>query len=293
MRLALVFDKAREDTVGIYFERACQTLGIAYDHFWMRDAASIPPGYDCYLRIDYGEYQFDVPARLSPKVFYATDTHLPKPWKQIRRLAKRYELVCCAQRQAASRLANGAWVPLACDPGYHGHQPLGSRWDVAFVGTEGGVPRKFYLQALRERYPRSFIGHAAPTELGPIYSQAKIGFNYSIRHDVNMRIFEVLCSGALLVTNRLSHDDLERLGFRDRTHLVSYQNPQELFEILDYYLHHDAARQAIALQGMQHAQVSHTYLHRLQDILKLAHERIGLSGAGLGQGVGFPACVSS
>jgi len=291
-RVALAFDKIREDTVGIYFERACQTLGIHFDHFWTRNASAIPLGYDLYLRIDHGDYQDDLPTHLHPKVFYATDTHLPKSWRRIRRVANRYDLMCCAHRPAAGLLPNGAWVPVACDPDLHSSAPADEkRWDVAFVGTEGGVPRKFYLQALRERYPQSLIGHAAHTELGAIYSRAKMGFNYSIRDDINMRMFEIWCAGTLLVTNQLPHDDLARLGFFERTHYVAYRNPKELFEMIDYYLRHESEREAIAMQGHRHALRAHTYAHRLRQILALTSQRT--SGAISMPRMEGVACASS
>ena len=276
MRLALVFDKLREDTLGVYFERAAQALGLSYEHFWTSRAQDIPGGYDLYLRIDHGDYTHDLPDRLFPKIFYVSDTHLPNAWRRIQRITPRYDLVCCVHRSGAERLANAVWVPVACDAALHGMKPLPKRWDVAFIGTEGGVPRKFYLQALRERYPNSFIGHALHTDLGAIYSQAKIGFNYSIRQDINMRMFEILCSGTLLLTNHLSHDDLMRLGLRDREHLVTYRRPAEAFSLLDSYLQHDRERQTIALAGMTHVQREHTYRHRLQQMCQLAHARLGV-----------------
>ena len=293
MRVALVFDKVREDTLGGYFERACQEIGMPYHHFWTRDAKTIPTGYDLYLRIDHGDYQDDLPEWARPRMFYASDTHLPKSWKRISAIAKRYDLVCCAHRKGAEALANGVWVPVACDPELHGTHPLPKRWDVACVGTEGGVPRKFYLQALRERYANSFIGHAPHTELGAIYSQARIGFNYSIRDDVNMRVFEILCSGTLLVTNRLPHDDLTRLGLREGEHLVTYRRPQELFERIDSYLARDQEREAIGLRGMHHVQRHHTYHHRLQQILQAADERLGIRLLrGSSSDIEAPTCAS-
>ena len=292
MRIALVFDKVREDTVGIYFERACRELGVGFDQFWTREAGTIPSGYQLYVRIDHGDYHDDLPDSLCPKVFYAADTHLPKSWKRIRRLAGRYDLVCCAHRNAAESLPNGVWVPVACDPQLHRGAVESKRWDVAFVGTEGGVPRKFYLQALRERYPTSFIGHAPHTELGTIYSQAKVGFNYSIRDDVNMRMFEVLCSGALLVTNRLTHDDVERLGFHDREHLITYRTPRELFEVIDRSLQRDDEREAIARRGMARAGQHHTYVHRLQRILELMAGRRRSCSSALGKSLEVSPCAS-
>ncbi|MBI4322882.1 MAG: glycosyltransferase family 1 protein [Candidatus Omnitrophica bacterium] len=286
MRVALVFDKVREDTLGVHFERACRMLGVPYAHFWTREAGAIPRGFELYLRIDHGDYRDDLPDWARPRIFYASDTHLPKSWKRISAVAKRYDLVCCAQRDGAQRLRNGVWVPHACQAELHGKRPLPKRWDVAFVGTEGGVPRKFYLQALRERYADSFIGHAPHTELGAIYSQAKIGFNYSIRDDVNMRMFEILCSGTLLLTNGLAHDDLARLGLREGEHLVTYRRPRELFELLDYYRDHDQEREAIARRGMERVVQEHTYVHRLQQILSLANERLGVCWSFAGPAAG-------
>ena len=276
MRLALVFDKAREDTIGGYFERACRQLGVAYDHFWTSRSHEIPAGYDLYLRIDHGDYRADLPDHLSPKIFLATDTHLKNPWRQVRRLAPRYDLVCCVHHDGARALQNGAWVPVACDLELHRGGQKPQRWALVCVGTEGGVPRKFYLQALRERYPNSFLGHAPSTELGALYSQGRIGFNYSIRNEINMRVFEVLCSGTFLLTNRLDQNDLASLGLHEGEHLVSYERPKELFEKIDWYLHHEDERRVMAEAGMRQVQQHHTYAHRLTQILALAESRLGV-----------------
>ena len=278
MRIALIFDASRSDTTGVYFERACHVLGVPCDHWWLRDAAQIPADYDLYLRIDHGDdYTTALPDSLRPLVFYAIDTHLPHSWPKIRRLARRYDLVCCAQANAGGELRNAVWLPLACDPGLHCGESGPAVWDVAFVGTEGGVPRKFYLQVLRERYPDSFIGAADHRQLGSIYGRARIGFNYSIADDVNMRIFEVLAAKTLLVTNALTRDDLDRPGLQDRRHLALYRRPSELFETIEYFLTHEDARRRIAEAGHAAVLERHTYVHRMRQLLSTASQRLGLS----------------
>ncbi len=287
MRLALIFNRHRPDATGIYFERACRALGVSCDHWWLRDAERIPGGYDLYLRIDHGDdYLVRLPSRLRPAVFYAIDTHLKHTWKKVRATAAWYDLVCCAQRAAVRRLPRAAWVPLGCDLELHGPtgEPIG--WDLAFVGTEGGVPRKFYLQALRERYPNSFLGTADHAAIGSVYSRARIGFNYAVADDVNMRVFEVLASGALLMTNALSHGDLEALGLQDRQHLVLYRTPQELLDALDRYLRDTTDRVKIARAGSHVAQERHTYRHRLQQLLAVVQQ------AGLTRPVSAAAAVT-
>ena len=279
MRLALIFDKTRADTTGGYFERAGQALGLRLERWRARDVGKIPASSDAYLRIDHGDdYDLRLPERLRPAAFYAIDTHLRHSWKKIRRMAPWYDVVFCAQAEAARRLPNGEWLPLACDPALH-RLPMMSApvWDLGFVGTDGGHPRKFYLQALRERYPNSVIGMADYTQMASIYGRARIGFNYSIADDVNMRIFEVLAGGALLVTNALAHDDLARLGLEDGRHLALYRSPRRLVEVIDYYLApaHDAQRLAIARAGGAIALERHTYAHRLQQLLRRLSQRVG------------------
>lgn len=280
MRLALIFDKTRPDTTGIYLERACRALGLSCDHWWLRDVAAIPAQYDLYLRVDHGDdYLIPLPRRLRPAIFYAIDTHLPQSWRKIRRMAGEYDAVFCAQATAARHLRHGVWLPLACDHDPHVALNGSPGWDLAFVGNDGGIPRKFYLQALRERYPNSFIGRADATRLASIYSRTRIGFNYSIADDVNMRIFEVLAAGTLLLTNALAHDDLARLGLEHRRHLVLYRTPQELVALIDEFLAHPEERRAIAHAGCALVRARHTYVHRLEQLLDTVARRLGVPGS--------------
>ena len=278
MRIALIFDKSRPDTTGIYFERACRSLEVSCEHWWLRDAARIPAAYDLYLRVDHGDdYTVNLPEHLRPAIFYAIDTHLPHSWRKIARAAGRYDLVFCAHRAGTRWLRGAEWLPLACDWEVHGGRGGTEEWDVAFIGTEGGLPRKFYLQALRERYPNSFIGPADYRKMASIYSRSRVGFNYSIADDVNMRLFEVLAANTLLVTNALHHDDLKVLGLEDRRHLVLYRTPQELMDLIDYFLAHPDERRAIAREGCTLVREQHTYLHRMKQLLVSASQRLGVS----------------
>lgn len=277
MKLALIYDLAREDATGGYFLRAFRALGVAADHYWLRDADRIPAGYDLYLRIDQGDgYLTRLPERLRPAAFYAMETHLPHPWRKIRRSAGWYDLVFCYLMDAVRRLPGSVWLPAACDPSVTPGPSGEPVWDVAFVGTEGGVPRKFYLQALRERYPRSRIGHVPHTELGAVYGRSKIGFNYSITGDANMRICEILASGACLVTNAADSEDLRLMGLEDRRHLAFYRHPGELFEMIDHYLAHPDERRQLADAGSSLVRARHTYTHRAQTVLAAAAERLGI-----------------
>jgi len=62
------------------------------------------------------------------------------------------------------------------------------------------------LQAIRQRCSRTFVGNRYYEQMAETYSASKIVFNCSLKKDVNMRVFEALASGSLLLTNDLSEN---------------------------------------------------------------------------------------
>ena len=281
MRIAVVFNKDRADTTGIYFERALVSLGHEVIHCPDRDSARLPDGCDLYFKVDDGNYTEDLPDRLRPRVYWVSDTHLAKPLKALRRLTRSYDLAFVAMREGTEQLRRSGTQAVwayggACDPEIHRKLDVPKRYDVGFVGTDGGIPRKFYLQALRERYPSSFIGGAPHTQMSEIYSQSKIGFNWALAGEtLTMRSFEIMACGAMLLLNAVRDEAQDLLGFVPGQHLVLYHTPKELFELADYYVSHDAEREAIAERGHRLAVERHTYRHRMQFMLETAGQRLG------------------
>ncbi len=278
MKIALFYNRS-PGTIGEYFHKALLSMGHTIEHFPVSGMAKCPTGFDVYLRVDHGDYSTDLPRDLRPKAFYAVDTHLLRSWKQIRRLAEGYDLVLCAQRKAAETLPRAIWIPLGCDPQVHRPRQLPQKYDLAFVGNDGGVPRKFLLQEMRERYPNSFVGRAPYTQMAEIYGQAKIGFHYiectsPLKDHVSMRVYEVLASGTMLLANALAQGTFESLGFRDRKELAVYHSPREMFELMDYYLTHEEERRRIAQAGQTLVMQRHTYRHRAEEITRALEESL-------------------
>jgi spore maturation protein CgeB len=269
MKIALIFNKEREDTTGCYFEKVLRKSSHSIEHFWTKDAYNIKPEYDLYLRIDHGDYKYDIPEYLHPAAFLVIDTHIRKPYKKIEKQVSHYDFIFCAQKEGAEKLKrrrkiDTSWLPLACDPEIHKKIDIKKKFDVAFVGTEGKKSlRSILLRKLREKYPHSFLGTATYTDIAKIYSSSKIGFNYSINNDINMRIFEVMSCGSLLLTNFIKNNGFEEL-FEDRKHLVIYRSRKELFKLIDYYLSHEKEREYIAQNGHNLVIQRHTYTHRLK-----------------------------
>ncbi len=278
MKIALIFDNDRPDTTGIYYQRALHRTSHLVHHFRTQDAHKIPPSYDLYLRIDHGDYKYDVPPHLRPSAFYAIDTHLEHPFSKIREQAKHYDFVFCAQKEGVAKLklanVRAHWIPVACDPDIH--HPLRSPkcYDFGFIGTNGKKnPRLEYLRLIQSEYPESFVGRLSFSRLSRIYSRSRIGFNYSIANDINMRMFEILASRTFLLTNALKDNGLEDL-FEIGSHLVTYRDQDEFRAMTKKYLTDEPARETIAQQGYGWAISHHTYRHRLARMFDIMRKEL-------------------
>jgi tetratricopeptide (TPR) repeat protein len=109
-------------------------------------------------------------------------------------------------------------------------------------------------------------------EFGRIQAQSRIVFNHSFAgQNLNMRVFEALAAGRLLLTDRCEWARLPEI-FRDREHLVYYENPQQFEELLLYYLAHPDERTRIARQGQAEVLARHTYKHRAGELVQAVGE---------------------
>jgi O-antigen biosynthesis protein len=268
-RVALIFDSAqRPETTGVYCRRALERL-VEVEHFQPGELDRVPrEGFDLYLNIDDG-LRYHLPTDLRPCAWWAIDTHLDFAWALQK--ARGFDLVLAAQRDGAAELlragiTSASWLPLACDPEIHGRHEVAKLYDVAFVGHVFPGPRADLLNLIRRKYPDSFIGQCYFEEMARTYSAARTVFNRSIRNDVNMRIFEALASGSLLLTNELTHNGQGEL-FRDGVHLAVYRESDDLLDKIAFYLARESLREKIAAAGRAESLEKHTYYHRMQQLL--------------------------
>lgn len=272
MKIAVIFDKLVEGTTGIYVIRALKELGHEVDHYWLRGADKIVGKYDLYFRVDHGFYDQDLPEHLKPSAYWALDIHHPHSFKVVTQIHRNYDFLFGCHRTEVEELKllgiDIEWLSVACDPAIHVKKQKEIFYDIAFVGGDDGIPRKYILQELRERYPDSFIGQAPFHEMSDLYSSARRGFNYSIRSDVNMRFFETMACGTMLLTNALPREDLGLLNLIPEIDFIEYKNFDEVFSLVEYYLNHDQKRREIAESGYRKVIKDHTYSHRMRGVLE-------------------------
>lgn len=280
-KIALIFSKDRQDTIGIYIERALKSLHVPFDHYCSSRMQEIPSGYNLYFRIadPYGERK--LPKYLLPSIYWTSDIHVGSSYEQYKRQVSNYNFVTCCLPQGIQKLSKYAkkvyYISCGCDLEVHRKIDLPKVYDIGYVGTDGGVPRKFILQELKERYPKSFIGTAPYTQMAEIYSQSKIGFNYPIQMEgLTMRSFEIPACGTIQFMPKLPSYWFEQLGFYDRKNIVIYQDFNDLITLINYYLTHEDKREQIAQAGYEHVRKNHTYTHKVKEIIQLVHREIGI-----------------
>lgn len=163
-------------------------------------------------------------------------------------------------------------VPHAVDPDPFAPRGEPRRYDVGWVGQADHAfyaARRRLLPRLATRFsmnewnrPHSY------GEMAEVYRCSKIVVNISrddYPEDANLRLFEAMASGALLVT--LLPTEAEELGLVTGEHFVGYRHDDELLDVLAHYLAHDDDRARIAEAGRAAVLREHTYERRAADLL--------------------------
>ena len=250
----------------------------------------LPPA-DLYIHIDDGRDDLDW---IAPEnsAYYAIDTHVGYEFRKEK--AKQFKYVYCAQKEGAERfredgIENATWLPLACNPMAHPNLSemmnhpnrethsmgwnLEKEWDVSFVGffkdsyLAGQNDRIDYLDCLFSHVPNNWFSFDCFFEDMAIrYIRSKLGFNISIKNDLNMRFFEILSTGTCLLTNT-TVEGIDELGFEEGVDFLGYTNKDEMIEKVRWGLDNPIEREQIAKSGHEKCRKSHTYEARMSKII--------------------------
>ena len=206
-----------------------------------------------------------------PSAWYAIDTHMD--YGRHLRLSRLFDVTFVAQKEFVRRLLaqgiDAEWLPLAF-PSEMCATPSPTRdLDLAFVGSmepAAHPERVQLLQRLRETAKVAAIGPATPAEMFRRYARAKIVFNKSIKNDVNMRYFEAMGAGAVLLTDALVDNGVSDLWEPGR-HFVQYRSEDDLLASFKALLADPDRLREIAEAGQKSVLEHHTYDHRARQIV--------------------------
>jgi hypothetical protein len=149
--------------------------------------------------------------------------------------------------------------------------------ELGWVGRIRGAPyaaRKRVLPKLaREFRMNNWAKHYTIDEAADIYRKSKIVLNVSrddYQQDANMRVFEAMAAGALLITGLPTN--LSALGFTEGEHFVGFDGEEQISKQIRRYLDDEPRRLRIARAGRQFVLERHTYDARVESLVKFVSE---------------------
>jgi len=241
-------------------------------------AARLPQGWrpDLVVWVDAGPdfLLLDPDAFDCPTVALVGDTHTgQRQWRIEYARQFSHAFVMFARQHIPDFIAGGCarvgWLPAACEPGIHRCFAVPKAYDVVFAGQtlrQWHPDRVRLLERLQAAGFDLRVESKILEEMALLFSRGRLVFNRSLNADLNMRVFEALSCGSLLLTDRLPPEaGLEEL-FADRQHLVLYDEGN-LEELAHFYLEHGEEREKIAAAGRRLVIERHTYGHRADQVL--------------------------
>jgi len=249
------------------------------------------PERELYIYVDDGRDDIDWVCP-KPNAYWAIDTHLGYDYRLWK--AKQFDHVYCAQLEGCRKMRedgikNVSWLPLGLNTMAHPNlaemmshpnkdkhtkgQSLSKQYDIGFVGFinqgagKGSNNRVEWLNYIYNKFPKSWFAYNRFFEdMAVIYIRSRLGYNISIRNDLNMRFFEILSTGTCLLTNT-NVEGITELGFIDGEHFLGYEGKESLHMAANWALKNPEERERIAANGMEYAREIHTYDKRISKIL--------------------------
>ncbi|WP_243310791.1 glycosyltransferase [Fundidesulfovibrio agrisoli] len=142
-----------------------------------------------------------------PTLAYSIDQYL-NPWHQS--YSAGFDAVFVAQKDylpmfQAEHPRPAVWLPLFCDPSVLAGLEQGERdIPVAFVGTPdpGANPaRRPFLEAFERLVPLARVCG----EYAPVFARSRLVLNQSAAGELNFRVFEAMCCGAVVLTEDIGN----------------------------------------------------------------------------------------
>lgn len=214
-----------------------------------------------------------------PTVALMTEDYIHADW--LNQLFPLFDLVLSAWRRTAELYsARGhdnvvQWYFGARAP-FHRDLGLERIYDVAFLGNlEPNVQRERNrvverLIRLRRQGLKCLAAWGAWIEdYNRLHAQTKIVYHHSITKQINMRVFEAMAAGCLVVCHRPEdHHDPTSHIFTHGEDIVFVDSDEEALEVVRYYLEHDEERERIARAGRDKVVAHHNYENTLDDLFE-------------------------
>lgn len=150
-------------------------------------------------------------------------------------------------------------------------------YEVGWVGRMHGAPygtrERLLPQLAREFRMNRWDTYHTLEETADVHRHSKIVVNIGrddYPQDANMRVFETMAAGALLLTRLPTN--LASLGFVDGEHFIGFREESQVIALVRRYLADESARARIARAARQLVLQHHTYDARVKSLLDFVGE---------------------
>lgn len=224
---------------------------------------------DVYLNIEPCDCIYARPGRKN--AFWEIDNHIHEANDYEKYNSVDFVFVAQKSYQHLYPKKKTWWIPLAADPERHCLYPDEKiEYDVGFLGNDTYPFRHEMLDKIGQKYKLLRSTAQPGEEYSRKLSKCKILFNCAMKNDINMRFFEAMSIGRMLISDRVQgQDDL----VEDGKHYVSFDDWKDLDKKIEYYLKNDIEREKIALEGANHIHAFHTYQDRVTQMLDIMKVR--------------------
>lgn len=110
-------------------------------------------------------------------------------------------------------------------------------------------------------------------EAPKLFYSSKVNLNITqitIQSGLPLRVFDIMGAGGFLISN--AQPEFNEL-FKPGEEVILYNSLEELIDLINYYLNHDNERKEIAQNGLKRIEAEHTYVNRLEKMLKLVYNK--------------------
>jgi Glycosyl transferases group 1 len=163
-------------------------------------------------------------------------------------------------------------LPHAVRREYFEGPELPREFEIGWIGQAGGAiygRRAEWLPKLAAAFRTNDWSRTySLQEVAEVYRRSRIVVNIGrddFPQDANLRVFEALASGALLLTSVPT--ELSELGFREGEHFVGYRQETEMIPLVRKYLADEQTRSRIGKAARAKVLEEHTYDRRAGQLL--------------------------
>lgn len=262
-------------------------LGHEVLRFDRKEMDKLPKKADLYFFVDCSEdYSVTMPSDLDGvKVFWGMDSAMPGGLERTVNIARKVDYTFCTNAEAFGPKflmekygIEAMWVPYGFDHtlrreisgGWNAmaNHELRSdvgwvenyKYDVAMVGNPNSPEREALWQLLESKYGDRAFTRTVQTREEYVSGKARsrIVINQPtyvngrpVDNIINLRVFNALACGKLLLCQKVSIKEHELLGLKDGVNMVYWDGFDDLIEKIDYYLAHPHEANVIAAAGMR------------------------------------------